>query len=89
MSSILPPTARSLRTQVKSSPRRNVREGPASQNTSRRSGSVSPSTSTAPGFTIPAFSQATAARHPGPPSVWSSPTFVTTATSPSTTLVAS
>ena len=63
---------------------------PASaSNTSCSAGSVSPSTKIAPGLTMPAFSSAMRRRQSPCPSVWSWPTFVSTATTPSTTLVAS
>ena len=53
------------------------------------SGSVSPRTSVLPGLTMPDFSVATSTSVGPAYSRWSAPTLVTTATWPSTTLVAS
>ena len=70
-------------------PRVTTRSGSRSVKMGTSSGSVSPSTSVDPGFTMPAFSSAMP-RLVGPKySTWSSSTLVTTATRPSTTLVAS
>ncbi len=60
-----------------------------SANTSCSSGSVSPSTNVDPGVTMPAFSRAMSSTVGPMYSTWSMLTFVTTATRPSTTFVAS
>ena len=66
-----------------------TRSAPAARKMAASSGSVSPSTSVRPGLTMPAFSAATSSQVGPAYSVWSCPTLVTTATWPSTTLVAS
>ncbi|MCI3950439.1 MAG: hypothetical protein K0R11_2373 [Acidimicrobiales bacterium] len=73
----------------KSSSRSHVRAGPSSVKNGTSSGSVSPSTSVDTGLTIPAFSAAMWRRVGPSTAVWSRPTLVTTATTPSATLVAS
>ena len=78
------------RCSAKSTSRRHIVGGRAwPSNTSASDGSVSPSTKVEPSFTMPAFSSAMRRRQSPWPSVWSCPTLVSTATMPSTTLVAS
>ena len=84
-----PPMAGRSSVTSNSSPRRQASRGPSARKVGTSSGEVSPSTSRESGFTMPAFSAAMRWRQSPRPSVWSWPMLVTTATSASTTLVAS